>query len=464
MMHLPEISLPELPEDFPGKAAETLRQCCKAPLPDKGFPNPYIAPGGAYGTMWWQLDFSIALGGMRFLDPSFCRESLLNFVTAQKEDGRIPLWGNDRLPEYNGERLQREGVSSLPKLFDAAWKIAQGTDEKEYLYQIFTLLLNYLNWFRKARYDEKSALMSAVFEETFLPYLGFAGEYAPVDLNIEVLHGLYCTSSLAGFLGEKEYERALFQQAEELKMAIREGLWNEEKGSFSAKRLQSGAFFPKEMASTFAALRRGVATERQKEKLLKKLLDPKHFNWGKRPLSSVDMTDRSFAAITAKQHFGNPCWNGNVWTLTNENAVRGLLDCGEKALAGELAAKTLELFYPTFCEFLNPLTGDPCGVLNYAWSAGACVDMIFSVLFGLTFDAWQKEIRLEPALPESWKNREISFKGLLLPNGDLISVKILCSGEPEISAEIKCSNGNIEKYKGKKRILIPFPERMQTKK
>ena len=132
-MHIPEISLPDFSSGDLRNAASVLETCRKAPLPEYGFPYPFIAPGGCYGNMWWQLDFALGLTGLRWLDPAFAEQSILNFETCQKPDRRISLWGSDRLPEYKGERLQRTETSSLPKLFDAALKIAKGSRDENFI-------------------------------------------------------------------------------------------------------------------------------------------------------------------------------------------------------------------------------------------------------------------------------------------------------------------------------------------
>lgn len=456
-MNIPDnIILPDIPGNILLKAAETLQLCSKDPIPDKGFPFPYIAPGGAYGMMWWQLDFSIALAGMRHFDHTFCRNGLLNFITGRKENGRIPLWGNDRLPMYNGERMQREDVSSLPKLFDAAWKIAGAEKDREYLLQILDLLAKYLDWFKTARYDEKTGLFSAVFEETFIPYFGFAGEYAPVDLNAELLHGFICTAEIAGFCSMEKLAGKLLAEAEKLRFAMRRYLWNPEQETFSARNLKNNLHDSRQTAAAFAALRHGVPDEMQKTKLITRMLDQERFNWNKLPLASVDMTDTAFAAITTRQYFGNPCWSGDVWALTNENAVRGLLDCGEEKLAAELAVRTVQAFGSTFCEFMNPLTGDPCGVLNYAWTAGYCADLIFSVIFGIEYDAWKQKIEIAPVFPVFWHGKAMALDGAVLPDGSSLNIKVRCGNEAEIEAEIKKPDGKTIKIQGKNRLIIPL--------
>lgn len=457
-MDIPSLSLPDLSPSLLENAANILLDCKKDPLPEKGFPYPYIAPGGGYGTMWWQLDFSIALTGMRFLDHSFCKHSLLNFITAQKENGRIPLWGNDRLPEYKGERMQREEVSSLPKLFDAAWKIAESTDDKEYLEKLLSVLVKYIAWFQKERFDSKTGLFSAVFEETFIPYYGFPGEYAPVDLNMELLHGFFCTAKIAKYCGKEDLANSLTLRGDSLQMAIRKNLWDEERKIFAARLLKKERFYSAKMASAFAALRYGSADGEQKKYLLEQLLDPARYNWGKNFLTSVDMTDeRFFAAITTKTYFGNPCWSGNIWSLINENAIRGLMDSGEKSLAATLAVHTLELFQNAgFCEFINPLNKDACGVTSYAWTAGNCIDIIFSVLFGIRFNCWEKELLISPAFPEKWKGKSFSVKNLTLPDGSAVDMEIRCNNTAMIHAKITRKDGTIKIYQGENSLQIPL--------
>ena len=456
MMHIPEINLPELPCDVLQRASDALQLCSQNPIPEKNFPYPYIAPGGAYGTMWWQLDFSIALTGMRYLDYDFCRNGILNFVTAQKENGRIPLWGKDRLPEYNGERLQREEVSCLPKLFDAAWKIASSTGDREFIEQILDLTVKYLRWFQAARYDSRTGLFSAVFEETFIPHIGFAGEYAPVDLNTELLYGFLCTAKIARFCGKENLAEDLSRQAENLRQAIHDRLWNSQDKIFSGLMLHDDTFNTVRMASAFAALRCGIADEEQKQALLRLLTDPERFNWKNRPVSSVDMTDTAFAAITTQRYIGNPCWSGNVWTLINENTVRGLRDCGKNTLAAELAVETIKLFSNNFHEFYNPLTGDPGGVKKYAWSAGNCVDMLFSILFGIEFNAWENKIVIAPSFPQSWRGKSMTANNLHLPDGKTASIEVNCAETVKIKADIKMTDSCVKSYCGENTLQIYF--------
>lgn len=50
--------------------------------------------------------------------------------SVQRPDGRIPLWGSDRIPRKKGWfSEQSEGVSSLPTLFKTAHSLATMADD-----------------------------------------------------------------------------------------------------------------------------------------------------------------------------------------------------------------------------------------------------------------------------------------------------------------------------------------------
>lgn len=71
------------------------------------------------------------------------------------------------------------------------------------------MLKKYLDWWFSDRQDKKTGLITAVFEETFIPYLEYAGEYAAVDTNVEVYVGCHYTGLLAEELGLHDEREAL---------------------------------------------------------------------------------------------------------------------------------------------------------------------------------------------------------------------------------------------------------------
>lgn len=380
------------------------------------FPYPYFAPGGAYGAQWWQLDSSLALGGYKWLDWAFAERALKNFTQSQKKDGRICLYGADVLPKYvaGGNELQQmENVSSLPKVFDIAYHVLQGSRDAELKKSTYSTLKKYLLWWFSARQDDKTGLISSVFEETFIPYLGKSGEYAGVDTNVEVYVGCHYTELLARELGEAEDAEYFKSKKEKLKESINRYLWNEQKGGYYAYFIKEERSDDRLMASTFYPLRLGIAPKERREKLITLLKDDERFNWNTFPLTSVSKTDPVFKT-TRGEYQGNDSWSGNVWTLINEMVVRGLSDVGERELAAELAFKTLRAFRSNCSEFINPFDGSGQGVIEYAWTASQFISLIVEVVFGVSFNAEGNEVEISPCVPNCWKDKKLSIKGLSL--------------------------------------------------
>ena len=407
-------------------AIETLHVCRQESAEKYGFPYPYFAPGGAYGAQWWQLDSSLALCGYKWIDRAFCETALLNFVNSQRPDGRICLWGADELPHgvAGGDfPRQTKNVSSLPKLFDSAYHILKGCKDKAFKEKIYTMLKKYLDWWFAERFDESTGLITAVFEETFIPYLGYTGEYAPVDTNVEVYVGCHYVGLLAKELGRADDAAKQEGRKRALKKSINEYLWNAEKGAYYPYLVKEKKHFDCLMASTFCPLRMGIAENYQRNKLISLLTSDKHFNWERIPLTSVAMTDKAF--ITTKGKYkGNASWSGNVWTLINETVVRGLCDCGENELAAELALKTLRAFNHNCTEFVNPFDGSGHGVVQYAWSASQYIELLIEAVFGVSYDAESGVLSVSPRLTDELKNTRIELKEINIEGNTFADIVI----------------------------------------
>ena len=435
------IKFPEIYQKNLDYAVSCLEDCKQENALEYGFNYPYFTPGGGYGAQWWQLDSTVALGGYKWIDREFSERSLLNFVESQKEDGRICLWGRDLLPKAvaGGDfPKQSEGVSSLPKLFDVAYHILKGSTDIEYKKLIYSCMKKYLAWWFENRLDKKTGLISAVFEETFIPYLGFAGEYAPVDTNTEVYVGCHYTELIAEELGYVRDAEVINSRKSALKESINKYLWNDEKGAYYPYLIKEEKLSDCLMASTFFPLRLNIADEERKNRLIKLLLNHDEFNWDTIPVTSVSKLDKVFTT-TKGNYQGNLSWSGNVWTLINEMIVRGLNDCGEYKLAAELALKTVYAFNNNCTEFINPFDGTGHGVLKYAWTASQYLQLITETIFGISYDAKKFQIDVFPKLTDNLKQKHIELKNVEIQKGIYLDVIIDCG-------EISCfvSNKNIK--------------------
>lgn len=399
-------------------AVECLEACKKDDAKEFGFNYPYFTPGGMYGAQWWQLDSSLALSGYKWIDRCFCEKSLWNFIESQKEDGRICLWGADVLPKAvaGGDfPEQSEGVSSLPKIFDVTYHLLKGTSDEKLKKSAYKMLKKYNDWWFLNRQDKKTGLITAVFEETFIPYLGSSGEYAPVDTNVEIYVACHYMEQLSKEL-EENYE-VFGERKARLKESINKYLWNEEKGAYYPYSIKDEKSVDCLMASTFYPLRLCIADKEKQEKLIKLLTNHENFNWDTIPLTSVSKLDKIFTT-TKGDYVGNRSWSGNVWTLINEMVIRGLLDCGERELAAELAMKTLNAFKSNCAEFINPFDGSGHGVIKYAWTASQFIELIVEVIFGV------QNTEVSPALTKELKDGYMALENIQISKDKRISVFI----------------------------------------
>ena len=420
------ITFPNITQQDFAYAIECLEVCRQEHAKEYGFQYPYFTPGGAYGAQWWQLDSSLALRGYQWVDRAFAERSLWNFIESQKPNGRICLWGADFLPSgvAGGDfPLQTEDVSSLPKLFDVTYHLLQATDDMTLKHEAYGMLKRYLDWWFANRLDEESGLITAVFEETFIPHLGRAGEYAAVDTNVEVYVGCQYTEELARSLGKAADADDIRERKLRLKQSINRYLWNDTVGAYFPYFVKEHRLSERLMASTFFPLRMGIADADKQKRLLTLLTAQEHFNWECIPLTSVSMKDPAF--VTTKGGYqGNASWSGNVWTLINEMVLRGLLDCGEHALAAELAVKTLRAFNHNCTEFVNPFDGSGHGVQQYAWTASQYLELLVEVIFGIRYVAAQKAVTVSPVLTEELKGTCLKLSGVPLCSGVFADVTI----------------------------------------
>ncbi len=420
-------------------ALDCLLECRRENAEEFGFNYPYFSPGGAYGKQWWQLDSSLALCGYKWFEREFAETSIKNFCESQRSDGRICLYGEDILPEKvaNGDMpMQREDVSSLPKLFDVAYHIVNASQDLRLLENTYSMMKKYVDWWFNRRMDKDTGLITAVFEETFIPYLGVSGEYAPVDTNTEVYVGCHYTQLLAERL-EKENEAEIMRNRKDaLKKSINKYLWDEEAGVYFPYDIKNRERIPRLTATTFCPLRLCIADSRKRKLLIEKLTDDRYFDWDSIPLTSAAKTDRCFT-VTTGEYKGNASWSGSVWTLINEMVIRGLVDSGENELAAELAIKTIKAFNGNLSEFINPFDGSGHGVQRYAWSASQYLELIIEVLFGMSFDAEKSELTICPKLTPELKKQRIYIVGAEIADKCYADVEIDCG---KISCKVSDEN------------------------
>lgn len=183
--------------------------------------------------------------------------------------------------------------------------MARCSKDPDFVSQTYQLLRRNLDWWMTQRQDPGTGLLTAMFEETFRPWLGEMGQYAPVDTNLEAALGFQEAAGLAEHLGLWEEAREHREKGRRLTEAVQRYLWEEKTGFFHPYLVKEGRRVEERLAESFYALGDPNLSPQRKQRLLALLTDPKAFGWGNRPLTSVALDDPSFT-VTHGEYQGNP--------------------------------------------------------------------------------------------------------------------------------------------------------------
>lgn len=408
---MPQLILPGIRQQEFEDAFKVLDECIVTDVPLNGFNYPYMAPGGAYGSNWWQLDGSLNVAGAKWTNQQFVENIIRGFSEVQKQnpDGRIDLWGGSTT------RGQVADVSSLPRFFEAAYDVARRSNDPELRNTAYESMEKYLGyWFSQSKRDKATGLITGIFEEALSIDPAEYGSIAPIDLNVAVAAGCYYTSRIAASLGKGDEAERFLDDFNQLSSSINQYMWNEEFHVYYNYDVLEKKQERRLLCTTFDPLLLGIAPPDRVEKLMPVLVNPSLFNWGNRPLTTIAKTEPEY--VEAAGVYDGRAWFGDVWTLRNLPVINGLEDAGKHDLAAELTWSTIKTFNANYCEFIVPSTGAGEGVQRYGWSASQYIQAIIENLFGIDYDFQEGRLRIVPHIPKELMKQEIEIRNLLIPS------------------------------------------------
>ena len=424
------ISLPGTSQADFEDAFKVLEECKFTDVPCLGFEYPFMGPGGQYGRCWWERDTALTLSGYKWLDQEFAEKVLLDFALVQKPNGRIPLWGFDRVGEYDEE------LSAIPVIFEVALKVLKRSENEDVIRTVYGMLGRYLEWWLSdKKRDPATGLVCGIFEESDPSDFTEQLTAATVDLNVQVCVGADVLREIALRLGEFDEARRWGALFEELKEAINKHLYNEADGGYytylvKEKRLMTERVY-NSMLDTF---KRRIVPDGRRARLLGFLTAKEHFDlYGKYAIVTASHSSPEYQE-TVGVYKGWPSWSGNIWTFRNEIIATGLREAGENELAAELAYRTVKEFSGNYAEFISPSTGKGHGVERYGWTASQYISLIIEEIFGVSDDRWTGKVTVNPNIPERLTGIEISLSGLPVQGG-LLSVKAVRLGDGSVKCE-----------------------------
>lgn len=430
----PQIHVSGLSDDDVLEAFKVIDEAVVYKVPGFGFRVPFLTPGGLYHQDgWWLIDAGEGMAVAKWTNQSFAENMVLGFAELQaaNPDGRIDAGA------YAAVRGQPADVSQLPTYIEAAYDVARHSRDPAFREAAYSSLRDYLRWWLSpVKRDRATGLITAIHEETFGedPSLRvIAGpnavqpqSIAAVDTNVMVAVAAHLLAALARQLGKTEDAANFTRVFEELRTSINLHLWDEAIGAYLNLDLKTGKREPKLLVSIFDPLRMGIAPPDRRARLLARMTDPAEFNWGRRPLTSIAMTDPLFKEVAGP--FNHTMFRGNVWSLLNRKAMLGLRESGADDLAAELNWATIEAFKgKDYRENMLATSPGGAGSVRYAWSAAHVLQGLIETLFGVDADVLENSVRIRPLVPSALVGKTLRLYNLVLPQqpGARLSVEVL---------------------------------------
>lgn len=257
--------------------------------------------------------------------------------------------------------------------------------EKWFLHEVFQNLLTWNRWWEKNRdtdgflcwgssefepylrdFDKNAhsrygaALESGLDNSPMyddIPFDSTSNQLKLADVGLMSLYIMDCEAlaDIAGILGKKKFKVELIDRAAKYRKNLNK-LWDNEKGIYLNKRLDTNEFSEKLSPTNFYPLLANAPSEKQAERMIKEhFYNPEEF-WGEYMLPSMAYNDPDYKS--------NDYWRGRVWGPMNFLVYLGLKNYNLESAQKDLADKSKKLFLKQWlendyvCENYNSQTGE----------------------------------------------------------------------------------------------------------
>ncbi len=184
-----------------------------------------------------------------------------------------------------------------------------------------------------------------------------------IDLNSLIALDLECLAQIARELGLERQCTDLRTEYLNLVKRVNRELWDDSSGMYVDRRWD-GTLSPRLAASNFYPLVAGIPTPERARRMVETLLDQAKF-WGRYVIPTISRDDPAFE----DQQY----WRGTIWPPPNYLICQGLRRYGFDEVAGELAARSAELFLRSWRDFqlcrenYDSRTGEGGGQAYQSW-------------------------------------------------------------------------------------------------
>lgn len=311
--------------------------------------------------------------------PDYARDMITVAIkTAPQEErqfSQIPIlaWGVERVYQRNGDKeLLKECLGRLEKFHDWFWRERDVTNIGLIAVGSYSGVVQHAKW-ETFDYDcAMDGLKLTPHPTRKRPNEGaWYGDICMAGNTAYLIVSERSLARLATIMGDTGMAARRERRIERAVKAMRDHLWDDQRGTFLAVRRDSLEKIPVATISSWIPLAAGVPTAAMAKRMAEVLASPA---WQTPlPVPTVERTDRRWKS--------NAFWRGDVWPPTNYQIASGLAAYGHNELAADICDKTIaNAIKNGISEHYDSVTGKALGVPDYCMSS----TMVTMMLDGLT--------------------------------------------------------------------------------
>jgi hypothetical protein len=217
-----------------------------------------------------------------------------------------------------------------------------------------------------------------------------------VDLACYLHRELEAMALIAGKLGKPEDQKSFQDRADALAREINAVFWDDRDGFYYDRNEKTGKRNRVKSVAGFTPLWAGIASPEQARRLVMEHLTNEREFWLKYPVASYAATEPDFYE---GRHGGECNWRGTAWIPTNYMIFHGLMRYGYKAIARDLAYRTVHMALdenPVTREYYDSDTGRGNGMNPFwGWSSLA---YIMPLEYETGYDPTDFQTKIKPLL------------------------------------------------------------------
>jgi putative isomerase len=382
-------------------AKRVMQKCVLANLrePTPPLERTWIAPGGPHylGQWIWDTMFVVDLMSLMPEKKGVIREVFHNYwdfqdrwnetappyaqdmITVaiktepqdQREFSQIPIlaWGLERVYQRNGDKeLVRQCIGRLEKWHDWYWRERDLHDNGLITVGAYTGVLQHARWETfdyECNMDDLSLTLHPKRKRLEEGY--WYGDICVPGNNAYLIMGERSLARLAKIVGDDAMAARRQKRIDKGVEGMRKHLWDEEAGTFLSVKRDTLEKIPVATIGSWIPLTAGVPTQAMADRMAEVLASPAFQT--PLPIPTVDRTDPRWKS--------DAFWRGDVWPSPNYQIASGLHAYGHKALAADIADKTVaNALKHGLSEHYDSISGEALGVPDYSMASAILTMML----------------------------------------------------------------------------------------